>query len=191
MSTAHFLKTRVPEETKALVRAAAEREYLTESTWFRRAIYAALLKRADDAHAPMSPRPFVDNRGHEVRGDGARLYVRLRPDDRMLLREHAAARGMPAATYASVLLRSHLRQLAPLPKAELLALKHAVAELGAIGRNLNQIARAVNQGGRPVGPTRDDLRALLRVCEALREHVKATLSANLTSWAVGYAEDSR
>jgi len=35
-----------------------------------------------------------------------RLYVRLDPNDRLLLNERAAARGMPAATYAAVLVRS-------------------------------------------------------------------------------------
>ena len=44
------------------------------------------------------------------------------------------------------LVRAHLSGLAPLPKEELTALKQSVAELGTIGRNLNQIARAVNQG---------------------------------------------
>ena len=57
----------------------------------------------------------------------SRLYVRLRHEDRLLLRERAAARGMAAATYVSVLVRSHLRNLAPLPKEELLALKRSVA----------------------------------------------------------------
>ena len=82
----------------------------------------------------------------------ARLSVRLAPEDRILLSDRATARGMPSATYVSVLVRSHLRNLAPLPKEELLALKRSVAELGAIGRNLNQIARAANQGGKPTGP---------------------------------------
>ena len=53
---------------------------------------------------------------------------------------------MRSATYVSVLVRSHLRNLTPLPKEELTALKRSVAELGAIGRNLNQIARGANQG---------------------------------------------
>ena len=53
---------------------------------------------------------------------------------------------MPPATYVSVLTRSHLRSLAPLPSEELLALKRTLGELGSIGRNLNQIARAANQG---------------------------------------------
>lgn len=190
MNATQFLKTRVPAATKVLVRAAAEREYVTESIWFRQAIERAL--HPPDSEGTARPQPFKDRRAHdnEPRGAGARLYVRLRPDDRLLLRERATARGMPAATYASVLLRSHLRQLAPLPKDELLALKRAVAELGAIGRNLNQIARAANQVGRVTGPRREDLLAVVKVSEALRGHVKDIISANLTSWSLGHAEDS-
>jgi len=67
-------------------------------------------------------------------------------------------------------------------------LKRSVAELGVIGRNLNQIARAANQGTKPDGPGREDLRAMLRVVEALRDHVKALLRANQLSWQQGHAE---
>jgi hypothetical protein len=95
---------------------------------------------------------------------------------------------MPAATYVSVLTRAHLRSLSPLPKEELLALRRIVSELGSIGRNLNQIARAANQGERTSGPTREDLRSILRVCEGLRDHVKKLLSANIKSWEQGYVE---
>lgn len=189
MDAAQFLKTRVSAETKALVRATAQRQFITESIWFRRAIENALRAEAEEGTA-VSMRPFQDRRSASdaKQGDGARLYVRLRPDDRMLLRERAAARGMAGATYASVYLRAHLRNLPPLPKEELLALKRAVAELGVIGRNLNQIARAANQGHRSAGPAKDDLRALLTVCEALRDHVKRVIKSNLNSWAVGHAE---
>jgi Bacterial mobilisation protein (MobC) len=117
----------------------------------------------------------------------ARLMIRLGADDQILLRERAAARAMAPATYVSVLTRAHLRSLAPLPKEELLALKRSVAELGAIGRNLNQIARAANQGQLVTSPGREDLQAMLRVCEALRDHVKGLLMANLKSWRQGSA----
>jgi hypothetical protein len=60
-----------------------------------------------------------------------------------------------------------------------------VAELGAIGRNLNQIARVANQGGTPGGPGREDLQAMLRVAEALRDHVTALLRANQIAWERG------
>jgi hypothetical protein len=111
--------------------------------------------------------------------------IRLRPDDQILLRERAAARGMPAATYVSVLTRAHLRSLAPLPTEELLALKSTLAELGSIGRNLNQIARAANQGQLVTSPGRDDLTAMLSVCGTLRDSLKRVLLVNLKSWEQG------
>lgn len=122
---------------------------------------------------------------------GARIYVRLRPEDHVLLRERAAGRGMAAATYASFLLRAHLRAVTPLPDRELAELKRSVAALGAIGRNLNQIARAANQTGRLSGPSVGDLRQLLRACEVLRDHVKAFVNVNTASWETGRAEAHR
>jgi len=56
---------------------------------------------------------------------------------------------MAAATYASTLLRTHVRGVARLPEREQSELKRSVAELSAIGRNLNQLARVANQAGRP------------------------------------------
>lgn len=112
--------------------------------------------------------------------------IRLQPDDQILLRERAAARGMPPATYVSVLTRAHLRSVAPLPREELLALKRTLGELGNIGRNLNQIAHAANQGQLVVGPGRNDLEAMLRICGALRDNLKRLLLANLRSWEQGF-----
>lgn len=96
---------------------------------------------------------------------------------------------MRPATYASVLLRSHLRKLTPLPKDELLALKRSIGELAAIGRNINQIARAANEGGRLPGSVREEFRAMLKVCEALRDNIKALLKANINSWESGHVEN--
>jgi hypothetical protein len=95
---------------------------------------------------------------------------------------------MASATYVSVLVRSHLRALAPLPKDELVALKRTVSELGAVGRNLNQIARAANQGSRVGGVSHDELRAIFKICEALRDHTKSLIKANEASWVSGHAE---
>ena len=160
------------------------RDQLTESALLKKLVETALLQTAgvsaSDVSEPIEP---VSR--------GARLYVRLRPEDHVLLRERASGRAMAAATYASFLLRAHLRAVAPIPDRELAELKRSVAELGAIGRNLNQIARAANQTGRVNGPTGQDLRALLRACEALRDHVKGLIRANAASWENGYAETHR
>lgn len=85
-----------------------------------------------------------------------------------------------------MLVRAHLRNLTPLPKDELLAFRRSVAELGAIGRNLDQIAHAIHQGAPASGPRREDVAAMLKICVALRDHFKATLLANLRSWQDGY-----
>lgn len=118
----------------------------------------------------------------------SRLYVRLRPDDQLLLRERAGARRIAPATYVSVLVRAHLRQLAPLPADELRLLNRVVAELGVIGRNLNQMARATHQAASAAETPRIDVMAMIKVCEALRDHVKALLKANAVSWKVGHVE---
>jgi hypothetical protein len=177
MSDGAHLTTWVNRETKTRFAAIARHQGLSDS---------ALLKRLIDTmlQAGCVAGVATDGRAGRV----SRFSIRLRPDDQILLRERAAARGIPPATYVSVLTRAHLRSLSPLPKEELLALRRTVSELGSIGRNLNQIARAAIQGDRASGPSREDLRAILRVCEGLRDHVKGLLSANIKSWEQGYAE---
>src|SRR5262249_49465168 len=105
-------------------------------------------------------------------------------------RERASGRGMAAATYTSFLLRAHLRAVTPMPDRELAELRRVVGALGAIGRNLNQLARAANQG-RSSGPSGADLKQYLRICEALREHVKGIVMANRKSWETGNEEAHR
>jgi len=180
MAAEAFIQCRVTTETKEKVRTLAARQQLSESALLQRLIDLMLQTAGAGAQGPIeddvnSPRD-------------ARITIRLRGEDQALLQARAAARGMPASTYVSVLTRSHLRKLTPLPKEELLALKRTVSELGRIGRLLNPIARAAHQGDRVPGPGREDLRALLRVCEGLRDHVKNLLRVNLASWKQGYSE---
>jgi hypothetical protein len=187
-----ILKTRVTPDMKARVAEITEGELLTEAVWLRRLIARAVQEQAAVASASENRHPTQAMRGGSPAGRGraSRLYVRLRREDRLLLHERAAARGMASATYVSVLLRAHLRALTPLPKDELAALKKVVGELGAIGRNLNQMTRAVNQGARITGPGREEFRAILKVCEALRDHTKGLIRTNTASWDSGYAEDA-
>jgi hypothetical protein len=180
MTADAFIICRVTSETKARVRALAARDGIGESTLIKQLLDVVLRTSSVDG-LPPPPAPV---RAGEVE----RLNIRLAPEIGRLLRERARARAMPFATYASSVLRSHLLGAAPLPKAEYLALTHAVAELSAIGRNLNQIARALNQGGRPSMPGREEVGAMLKVATALRDHVRALLEANARSWEMGHAK---
>jgi len=177
MDKTEELKTHVTELTKDTVRALARQQGMTEAAWLRTLVEGALQAAC--------PTPA----GERARDPGrlARVNVRVTPDDRELLEARAGARHMPPATYVAFFLRAHLRSLAPLPSAELSALKRAVAELGAIGRNINQIARIAYHSGRAAGPAHQDLVALLEICEALRDHVKSFIKANLASWESGHA----
>jgi predicted DNA binding CopG/RHH family protein len=181
MSDGTQLKTWVSRETKERFTAVARYQGLSDSALLKRLV-DLMLRSTDPAAFEACAAARLDARRSR------RLTIRLRPDDETLLAARASARGMASATYLSVLARAHLRSLAPLPRDELQALKRSVSELGSIGRNLNQIARAANQGERAAGPGRDDLRAILRVCEGLRDHVKGLLAANLRSWDRGHAD---
>ena len=154
---------------------------------FVAAAASALLKRlveqmlAVGNEVPAAEEPPADPRD-------TRVTVRLVPEDRALLRERAAARSMAAATYVSFLVRSHLRQLAPLPEQELSAFRAAVNELGALGRNLNSMLRLLYQDPRQGTPGRVEVGAMLKVCEGLRNHFKAVIRENVVSWEVGHRE---
>ena len=190
MVASEFVKARLPLELKQRVKALSERQLLSESAWLKRLVVREL-QAADGANTEGSEVGVsACDKGSKERAERcSRVYVRLRQDDRLLLEARAAARGMRPATYVSALTRSHLRQFWPLPKDELVALRRSINELAAIGRNLNQIARSANEGGRLPGSAREDFRAMLKVCEALRDNTKATLKANLTSWECGYGEN--
>ena len=187
------LKAHVSPEIKLRAKAVADREFLSEAAWLKRLVLreiracnAATAREDEPSPKEGSRRPGREDSA--ANGCDKPMLVRLRNEDRLLLDARAEARGMRPATYASVLLRSHMRQLTPLPKDELLALKRSIALLASIGRNINQIAKAANQGGRIADSAGAEFRAMLKICIALRDNTKALLKANETSWETGHAQ---
>jgi hypothetical protein len=168
-----FIQCRVTPEMKTLVRALAGREQITESALVKQLLQVVLRTAALQGYPDLEAldRPNRD----------ARLYVRLEPEDGQLLAGRATQRGMPSATYVSLLVRANLRGVAPLLKEELLAFRHSIGELKAVGRNLYQMARVLNQNARGAVPGRQEVNAMLKVAEGLRDHFKK-------SWLQGYAE---
>jgi hypothetical protein len=57
--------------------------------------------------------------------------------------------------------------------------------LASIGRNINQIAKVANQGGRVPDSAGAEFRAMLKICVALRDNTKGLLKANENSWSTG------
>ena len=182
MSGNVHLKAWVCPDTKMRFAALARSQGVSESALLKRVVEALIGDGSVGDESVPQPEPVPTS---------GRISVRLAVDDLLLLRERAGSRGMPSATYVSYLVRSHLRHLAPLPDNELKALQQAVNQASAIGRNLNQIARAFNAGDMTSGATKGDLRAVLSACVALRDSFKAVLAGNMRTWERGYDEAGR
>lgn len=185
MNCTETLKAHVSPDIKIQAKAVADREFLSEAAWLKRLVLREIRTCDETRSSEREPCRSDGGRRAIQESHGMKpILVRLRGEDRLLLDARAEARGMRSATYVSVLIRSHLRQLAPLPKDELLALKRCIGELASIGRNINQIAKTVNEGRVP-GSVREEFRAMLKICEALRDNTKALLKANEISWQTG------
>jgi hypothetical protein len=178
MTGSTHLSTWVDAETKLRFGNVAARQGLSESALLKRLVGQMLAAVPDATVAPIAP----------VNARDARVTVRLVPEDRALLRERAMARDMPAATYVSVLVRSHLRQIAALPDREHAALRSCVNELAVVGRNLNTMARLLQQDRREAVPGRHEVFAMLKICDVLHDRFRELIRANLVSWEVGHAE---
>ena len=121
MRCTETLKTRVSPEMKLQASAVADREFLSEAAWLKRLVMREIraLNNASGAESDLLPSESISpptSAGSGNNGAGKPMLVRLTVEDRLLLDARAEARGMRPATYASVLPRSHLRQLAPLPQ---------------------------------------------------------------------------
>jgi hypothetical protein len=172
------LSTWINGDVKGRLSAVAACQGISESALLRRLVEQMLASSGLEVSVPAVVQ--VDKRA-------ARLTIRLMPDDCLLLRERAAARSIPAATYVSILVRSHLRALTPLPKEELAELRRSITELRLLGGTLNQIARAMNRNIEVAAPGRQEVQAMIRVAEGLRDHFRALLKANIQSWHQGHA----
>ena len=187
MAVDAFVQCRVAPETKAALRAAAHRQQLSESALLKRMLLVLLPDVASVAEPLVAQLPQFNPPSSQRR---ARLSVRLTGGDHLLLRERAHARGMAPSSYVSTLIRAHLRAVTPVPSEELRALRAASAELAAIGRNVNQIARELQSGTVPVGVQMPELGTVLRLCKALHVHFQDYLRQNAASWTNGHAPPS-
>jgi hypothetical protein len=192
MNSTEVLKARVTPEIKRQAQTIASRELLTEAAWLKRLVIREIgrfdVQIPDDLDVRKAGCTHRQGRAtRDAKGCPKPIYVRLRDEDRLLLEARAAARGLRPATYLSILTRSHLRSVLPLPKDELLALKRSIAEVAAIGRHINQIAKVANRGGGVPTSLREEFRAILKICEALRDNTKELLKTNAASWETGHA----
>ena len=182
MAASPCIQCRIDPQLKLRLQAIAVERGLTESAVLKRLVISAVgMAPASDARV-LAVKP-MGRALASMSGCGlaiTRSFVNAPP-----------AVDLASATYVSMLVRAHLRGVSPLPDRELAELRHAAGALGAVGRNLNQIARVAHQTGRVEGLTTADLRAMLMAFEKLRVHFKGLIEANIASWETGHAKANR
>lgn len=80
------------------------------------------------------------------------VTLKLRPEERVRLREAALALGIGPSSYAADAIRQAIgterHRPLPSPRSALAeAVREATGALGRVGNNVNQIARRLNSGG--------------------------------------------
>jgi hypothetical protein len=113
-----------------------------------------------------------------------RVSLRLRRGDRQRVHARAAARQMKPASYLVALIRAHVRHEAPLPVAELHALKMTVAQLCALRRLLSQLGGG-DAGDALNGELVRQLHETGARVEDVRRCVSEVVRSNLMSWEAG------
>ena len=135
----------------------------------------------------------VDEAGDERQdkaGEGDRITLRLRPGDGKWLRLRAQRRGMKYTTYGAALIRAHVRANPPMPIEELARLERSLAEVSAMGRRLSQIARGMRDEHGVDPGLREELAAVLRAVNEVRQAVREVVKVNRISWESADAQAS-
>ncbi|EAV2676858.1 MobC family plasmid mobilization relaxosome protein [Salmonella enterica] len=118
----------------------------------------------------------------EPRSD--KVTIRLSPNDIHNMTERAKAEGFPSrTTWLTNLVLATLNKEPVLTDAEVNALRGSNRELAAIGRNLNQIARALNVEFRDSDKLNKELiERLLEQIDGHRDKVSNLIDRNMNRW---------
>jgi hypothetical protein len=171
-STAPSITARPTSEEKRLFAGVAAKLRVSESALALIAIRTLLDSDVPDLPPRTSSSdPAVD-----------RITIRLRPGDRLAIRQRAVERRMKDSAYIAALVRGHLAANPPLASDELAALKVAVSALAWFGRALARTAReAALAGGQPRDLWQDLSRSRALVADVERRMHEFARAA-LVSW---------
>jgi hypothetical protein len=176
------LKTLVEPQTKTRFHAMAQARALSESELLRQLILVVM------ENNKATPQPASAD---ATRTDRVQITVRL---PRFLAEEisgRARDKGMLASRWVASLLQSHLMQQPVMTSAELNALHASTRELAALGRNINQIARALNAAFYEKDRVKlAQLDALRQLIDRNRAAIRNLVRASQQAWSVNnYAPD--
>lgn len=177
------LTAHVEEPTKQAWRRLAKERGLSES-----ALLAAVATAAANQIDKLDLSGYTNR---ERGGERTKIDIRLKPAEDRAVRAAAKSDGLPSRqAWIIALIRGRLLHVPTPSAAELAELRESNRQLAAIGRNLNQVAHAVNidfrERTRLTGHTLEQLHA-----SVMREQkaVKALASGTLGRWTGRGRED--
>ncbi len=114
----------------------------------------------------------------KAENQGQRIEVRLQSPDLKELKERARQSNMTANRYLAMLFQAHTQKAPVLSTKEIEALYQSNAQLLRIGRNLNQIAKALNAGSQTAISTR----LLNNIKDELDTHTEQVADVIRANW---------
>lgn len=168
------LKTLVDLETKKRFRSIAKAQGLSESELLRT---VALVVTGQDNSDEQLVEPNAE------KSDINRMMIRLASFLMEAVNTRAKTKGMAPSRWVAALVQSHLTGQPVMTDDELAALKASNRELAAIGRNINQIAKVLNETFHETERVKlEKLAELSQTIEKNRAAIRALVRASQNSW---------
>jgi predicted DNA binding CopG/RHH family protein len=177
-----ILRARVDEDLKSLFLQKAEERNLSESELLRKVVldFFAQEKNSDTlADVLKAVEPDAENLENE------KMTIRL---PRFLVdaaKERAKAKGIATSRWIAALVQSSLMQNPVMVDQELTVLRSNIRELNAIGRNINQMARALNESKNNTDKVKlDNLDLLRNYLDRNIASVRGLVRASQQAWGI-------
>jgi hypothetical protein len=168
------LKTLVDLETKKQFRSIAKAQGLSESELLRAVVLVVI---GQDNSDEQLVEPSAE------KSDINRMMIRLASFLMEAVSARAKTKGMAPSRWVAALVQSHLTGQPVMTDDELAALKASNRELAAIGRNINQIAKVLNETFHETERVKlEKLAELSQTIEKNREAIRALVRASQNSW---------
>ena len=176
-----YVKTNVPQEIKTAFALKAKELGHSEASLLLFLVETLLKANPVDVEVPAPT---------ETKDESVRVWLNGRMKGE--LRKRAGEQGMKRLSpYVEVMLRTHLSQKPYFTERELEVLRQSNHELTAIGRNVNQIAKALNSSLDNVHLLKAaDVVQVGEQVKRVREEVRALIRANLSAWGVEHGTET-
>ncbi|MDR3383930.1 plasmid mobilization relaxosome protein MobC [Cupriavidus basilensis] len=169
------LKARVQPEVKAAFERRARTRRMTESELLRTLVMAEV---GQESTLREPAKPGRDHLNTE------RVTVRLAAFLRDAAQERARTCGMALSRWVAALVQTNITGLPVLTEAELVVVLAANRELAAIGRNINQIARNLNEAfGETERVKLEKLQELAAAITSERQAIRELVRASRQAWS--------